>query len=187
MRNMLPRANWLRAITYARLVMKMEECGRWILPIAAFQYPLKDCMNLMGFAALTPNNPIRTPLPPCVANDSPLPMRPTSFLSILVLTIFILQQGCVSTEPPRLKTSQLSEEERTSIPDSWHCRLRTITSYDSGASIKGCSPRRWPQSWQMDGWLFARYRKQWGCYADNNLVLASGPSRGCGRGFLWGY
>lgn len=115
MRNMLPRANWLRAITYARLVMKMEECGRWILPIAAFQYPLKDCMNLMGFAALTPNNPIRTPLPPCVANDSPLPMRPTSFLSILVLTIFILQQGCVSTEPPRLKTSQLSEEERTSI------------------------------------------------------------------------
>ncbi len=43
------------------------------------------------------------------------PVPPTSFRIILVLAILILQQGCVSTEPPRLKSPQLSEDVRTSI------------------------------------------------------------------------
>ena len=42
-------------------------------------------------------------------------MFPTSFLSILFLSILILQQGCATTAPPRPQSSQLSEEVRTKI------------------------------------------------------------------------
>lgn len=60
--------------------MKMEECGRWLLSIEAFQYTLEDCMNPTVIATLAPKNPIRS-LPSILGGLCPLrPFESSWFL-----------------------------------------------------------------------------------------------------------